>query len=419
MKRTLLYLGAVLALFACDRFPSPEKVVSEEEEVFLSQEAPAALSEKEDAWLSSLNDFSFSFAEKVSRGIEGSYVVSPVSLGFLLGMISNGVDEDSRSEISRILGYGSDGQDAVNRFCRDVNVLLSSKETDSQAVELANAVFFAPELSPTESFHKNLRNYYDAEFRAVDFSKPETALKSINAWSSQKTRNRIPELFKSLNSTTLAIIANAIYFKAPWAEPFLPAATKEESFFPESGIERKLQMMHGMGMPVRYMAGERFSMVSMPFRTGDQETEAYSMQIVLPNPGVSVDDVLRGMTGASWKTALSALVPGQVDLKIPKFEVETEQVLNSVLSEMGISKLFSGADYSYMWTPAASLSMIKQLARISIEEKGAEAAAVSVGTFETSPAPGEDYRQFYADRPFLYVISARNTRAILFLGCYR
>ncbi|PYJ86406.1 MAG: hypothetical protein DME22_05360 [Verrucomicrobia bacterium] len=57
----------------------------------------------------------------------------------------------------------------------------------------------------------------------MDFiSNPSGAAKSINDWVEDQTRQRIRNLIPAgaLTKLTRLVLVNAIYLKAPWAEPF-------------------------------------------------------------------------------------------------------------------------------------------------------------------------------------------------------
>jgi hypothetical protein len=57
---------------------------------------------------------------------------------------------------------------------------------------------------------------------------------------------------------------------------------------------------------------------------------------------------------------------------------------------------------------------MKQVAKIKLDEQGAEAAAVTVIGVESEGIP--DYATFHANRPFLYIICEQSTGVILFMG---
>ena len=63
--------------------------------------------------------------------------------------------------------------------------------------------------------------------------------------------------------------------------------------------------------------------------------------------------------------------------------------------------------------------LLKQVAKIQVDEEGTVAAAVTViGNGATSIGPEPSYITFTANHPFLYVISEKESGAILFIGQY-
>ena len=62
--------------------------------------------------------------------------------------------------------------------------------------------------------------------------------------------------------------------------------------------------------------------------------------------------------------------------------------------------------------------MMRQKAKIKVNEEGSEAAAVTVaGVNTTSAAPAEPLKAiFHANRPFVYVIREASSGIILFVG---
>lgn len=67
------------------------------------------------------------------------------------------------------------------------------------------------------------------------------------------------------------------------------------------------------------------------------------------------------------------------------------------------------------------IGLIKQVARIKLNETGTEAAAVTViGMNLTALEPEPTIRDvvLHANRPFLYVISEQSTGTIFFIGQY-
>jgi serpin B len=88
---------------------------------------------------------------------------------------------------------------------------------------------------------------------------------------------------------------------------------------------------------------------------------------------------------------------------------------------MGIKSAFSSsADFSNMSDMRLFVSMMKQKAKIEVDEEGAKASAVTVSEMDpTSPGPQHyEKAEFHAIRPFLYFILEESTRSIFFIGTY-
>ena len=61
---------------------------------------------------------------------------------------------------------------------------------------------------------------------------PDEAVRTINAWVSDKTRAKIRELVNRdfIDANTCLILTNAIYFKGQWEQEFKKADTREEDW---------------------------------------------------------------------------------------------------------------------------------------------------------------------------------------------
>ncbi|MBR0292508.1 MAG: serpin family protein, partial [Bacteroidales bacterium] len=112
-----------------------------------------------------------------------------------------------------------------------------------------------------------------------------------------------------------------------------------------------------------------------------------------------------------------------VDLMIPRFETSSDLDINSILKKLGIRTAYDSikADFSNFSSAQLWIDTVKHIANISVDEKGTEAAAVTVAMMAgaTPDAPKPQFIEFHADRPFIFAITEKTTGAILFLGCYR
>ena len=75
------------------------------------------------------------------------------------------------------------------------------------------------------------------------------------------------------------------------------------------------------------------------------------------------------------------------------------------------------AEFPWFCNVPCFISQMFQVAKIKLDEEGTEAAAVTVIGEAASSIPPPP-TPFYANRPFLYIISEQSTGSIFFIGQY-
>ncbi len=364
------------------------------------------LAEGEQELINSNNDFAFNLFRK-ARG-DTSKILSPLSITFALGMLNNGADGETLKEINQTLGFGEAGADAINAFCQ--KMLKESNTLDEKTKALiANTIFMNEGMGYhlQEGFMDKVNTYYDAQPQNRDFNDGET-MDVINQWASDHTMGMIPEVLKedSFNPDAVSYLLNALYFKGIWSSPFKKEATQDEPF----GGGDEVPMMHNFREGLLYAENDLYQAVRLPYGNG-----AYRMDVFLPREDKTVGEVLETLSGSNWQPEYENT---DVDLKLPRFETDTNQDLVGVMAELGMPKAFSiDAEFPYFCNGNPYIGKMFQVAKIKLDEEGTEAAAVTVIEMDESAAP-EEPKRFHANRPFLYIISEQSTGAIFFIGQY-
>ncbi len=388
---------------------------------FLSSEAPAALTSAQKEKVSALNAFAFSFAGLMDeKKGNDSYVFSPVSLAYLLGMIAEGADGATRQEICTSLGFGPDSQQEINEFCRDLMVLASKAASKDEVLQIANVAVLNKDFKLLESYRKSVKNYYDASAFNLDFATQDVA-GYVNKWASEHTNGVIEKVLNDVDPAIRAILMNALYFKAQWMIPFDDYFTAEGEFTGADGKVRKEMMMKSDPNDFMYAKQDGFSALRMEYGSSYVKAGNYCMYILLPDKGVSATQLLGKLDKNAWANMKSSLKSEYAYIKMPKFEVELDEVLNGVLATLGIKNMFSpAANFSRMSEESLFVDCVKQVAKINVNETGTEAAAVSVGMMASSAGPEPPKPvAFIADHPFLFAIEEKTTGTILFMGSYK
>jgi serpin B len=307
---------------------------------------------------------------------------------------------------------GDAGADAINDFCR--KMLSEAPVLDELTkVMISNTIFFnaAKGYVLKDAFVEKANQYYDAVPESRDFGDGQT-LDVINKWANDHTEGMIPQILKEdeFDANAVSYLLNALYFKGTWTLKFDEAETKTEQFGQE-----EVPMMH-LENNLPYMDDTDCQVLALPYGNG-----AYQMTILLPHEGKTVNEVLQGMTAEKWKQ-YKWMDEAVVDVKLPRFESMTELNLNDIMSELGMPNAFvlGVAEFpNFCSQENIYISLMKQVAKIEVNEAGTEAAAVTIIGVKDSAGPEEPpHVKFHANRPFLYVISEQSTGSIFFIGQY-
>ena len=376
-----------------------------------------SLTRTEQELVNNNNDFAFNLFREImnKQTREQSEIISPISITYALGMLNNGAAGDTQKQINKVLGFGEAGTDGINDFCKKMLTEASNLDKLTK-VMIANTIYMNQGYQLNTDFVNKAKIYYDAEPETRNFADGKTR-EVINKWGSDHTQGMIPEVLKEneFDPTSISYLLNAIYFKGAWAERFDKGNTKDETF---KGYNAKKQVpMMSQEHEFNYQENELCQALCLPYGNN-----AYRMTILLPKEGKTISDVLKTLTARTWQNYLW-MDGAIVDVKLPRFESESDVKLEDIMSTLGMPNAFNPnqAEFPNFCNKPTFISMMKQVAKIKLNEEGTEAAAITVIGMKDSSSgvPSEPLHvSFHATRPFLYVISEQSTGTIFFIGKY-
>ncbi|WVZ50907.1 hypothetical protein U9M48_002113, partial [Paspalum notatum var. saurae] len=322
-----------------------------------------------------------------------------------------------------------------------------------------------------DAFRDVAADVYKSEART-----PEAAVEMINEWVKKATDNLIGSIISvdDINGDVDLVLANAVYFKGAWHDPFRTSTTRRGAFHRLDGAVAEPEFMTGSKwLDIACM--DEFKVLKLPYKPGVapyahawaylrmshlklkrkrkrrrglgaaskskaapspeavDEVTRYSMFVFLPDArdGLSamVDVVtalpafLYGVLGTEMKTRL-------VDITLPKFEISFRWGdLKRDLGRLGLSLPFSreAADLRGMMREVEEeedddsarrptfLSKVAHMAVVKVDEAGTEAAAVTAAQLYGA-APPTDAVEFVADHPFTFFIMEELSGVIVFAG---
>lgn len=346
------------------------------------------------------------FAYKLNSKFDKSenYMFSPLSVKIAMAMAANGAGGETENEICGALGI-----DDLGEYNKSVKELIKRySETDSAQLSIANSIWLNRDYVPGadikfgSEFEKTINDFYSGTSGIVGSS---DASRRVNEWTSEKTNGRIPAIIN--DSDFLAALVNAVYFKGEWTDEFNENATEKDIFKNFDGTESSVDFMRQTESFGVY-SDDKLSMIMLPYCGG------VSMYISLDDGGDI--DYDRYFDKIEYK---------RVNLKMPKFRVETSKELKDYLKDMGIASAFdqNKADFGKMVEGipdgySVYIDKVLHKTYISVDEKGSEAAAATaVLTAPGAAAPDQSEPiEFNVDRPFTFIIREEISGEILFMG---
>ncbi|TDD66715.1 serpin family protein [Jiangella aurantiaca] len=356
-----------------------------------------------DAVGTSVNEFGFELLGQLTDGTENT-VTSPVSAAALLAMVLAGAGGQTADEMAAVLHLEDSRDVRVGALLREL------ADTDDVTLSTANALWAQPGVPFEDDYLAFTRDSFGATVAEADLGAQETA-DEIDAWVRDQTDDRIDGIAEELrlpDPRAVLVLANAVYFLGAWTTPFDPGDTRDGGFRLTDGTTSTVPIMH---LPTTYLPlaqRDGYQMLRLPYG----EDERYAMEILLPDDGFGLPQLLASLDATEWAAAVAALEPTKIDeLALPRFELEWEAELNDALIALGMDRAFGGGDFTPMSPVNPSLSVVAQKTYIRVDEAGTEAAAVTGGMMDVSAG-----WPFRVDRPFAFTISDSETGTILFLG---
>jgi serpin B len=357
------------------------------------------------------NDFANKLMLQMNQQVtDQNMMISPMSLQYALGMLSNGCDETALKEITDAMGMNDYSLDMLNSFYYNLTQTLVQEDEDF-TLKLANAIWIQNDYQVGKDFIQNNKALFHADVNNIDFYQVDKAKKTINEWASKATEGTIKELSLQINALTRMVLANACYLKGKWTVPFDKKDTKKEIFYNMDGSTSEANMMYLTEiLNFRNSANEPYMMVELPY--GNQ---TFSMIVVLPKEGKTLDDILPNI---NWSNMY--LGGQEVHVQLPKFKIEAKYPteIMKCIKEMDINRIFIPGSLSGI-NDELFVSSIAQDTFIEVDEAGTEASAVTNMGMAGSAGPGSTpppTPTIRMDRPFAFAIRENTTGAVLFMG---
>jgi serpin B len=377
-----------------------------------SDKPSAKVSMKQAASADSTSQFAFGLFHRISQGLAGNVLVSPLSAYLALSMTLNGAAGSTQQEMAHVLGTPAGALSDFNQHNTDKMAQLT--HLDQFQLEIANAIYADTRSPFKRSFVNICTGPYHAEAHNMDFGNADVVAKAINGWCSQKTHGKIPSIVSDgIIRASRMVLVNAVYFKAAWDSKFKASNTHDDDFTTSDGAKKTVKMMHQV-RDYSFYAGKNFTSIAMPYVGGNQ-----SLYVFLPNKDVSLPAFMANFNSEDFRAWKQQYHSTRVDLALPKFKVEFTSSLKDALIAMGMPQAFTAsANFSNMTDRPLAIGDVLQKTYMDVAEQGTEAAAVTAIVMLEAAAyhAPEPAKEFHVNRPFAIALVDERTDDILFIG---
>ncbi|MFZ2015450.1 MAG: serpin family protein [Nocardioides sp.] len=349
-------------------------------------------------------------------GATQNLALSPYSIDVALAMTANGATGATKAQMMEVLHLDSLAtfNTGIAALTRQVDSLAgpvqnSTGKPGQVALAAANALFGDRATTWAKTFLTVLAKQYGAGMRDVDFrTAPERARSAVNAWTSQQTHDRIPQILPpgSVDQLTRLVLVDALYFKAPWDLAFDDRSTSRRQFHVTPERTVGVDMMtstdnasylvgtHYRGARLDY-AGRRLAM-TVALAEGDERAALHEL----------LGDLGRTPDGTP------------VLLSMPRWTFRAASPLTPPLQQLGMTLAFdpTRADFSAM-TADERLYVADALHQtfVAVDEQGTEAAAATAVVMGATSGQANP-ETLVLERPFLFAIHDTAHGTPLFVG---
>lgn len=371
-------------------------------------------------------------------------ILSPISAIMMYSMMANFSADDKENIFKEVMHIDDYNMNDINSYSRKV---INQEEKRSRYLKsgndyrISNNIWMRKDMTIYQSY-LSMANFFDTRVKGVDMS-DANSFKEINDEIKTQVGSHLSSAGSDISPTTdigidreslssvNSIVTSSLSFRQEWTHKFETEST-EKDFKNADGSVTQSKMLKMLTK--RFGFCKNFCMGEISYEDDD-----FSMYILLPETGVSVNKCLSSLQEEGMQKCLSQLKDPlentYVYMSIPQVKFRTTTALNrsSGMINKDVSKMYS-INLPKVSPNGFSLNNIYQSCSIDINESGTNAtsnAKVLLSnklTYNSSPGGslygGNDGSVdekksiiWTVNRPFIILIRNNKLGFILFACC--
>ncbi|ARF02631.1 SWPV1-013 [Shearwaterpox virus] len=339
-----------------------------------------------------------------------SLCISPRGLYTVLMNIMIGCKKDTMNKIKDILGiFGSyapipEKEEFYTDTCDDNNKLINE-----------SVMLIEKEYPVKKDFINSSIDIFNT--KVVSFDRDEEVAEKIRKWIISSTNGFIKEFDISLGEDTRLAIINLVYLNLRWKYPFCTERTTKLPFEKYDGSKVRIDTMIMNNTYNYYKYDECLKSKIVVLEYDDYRFEMF---IIIPDTATGIDGVVSSFKNSNVVNRVLCkkdMSLTEIDLYLPKFNIEYEVNLIDALINIGCGDIFkTGELVNVSDVKTLRISTVRQKSILKIDEKGTEAASVT----ELCSTDGiSNIVKVHANVPFMCLVADIQTKIPLFVSIFQ
>lgn len=209
---------------------------------------------------------------------------------------------------------------------------LRSHIGSSAALSIANQIYLQNQYQLNSNFKTVIAQQFQSGIETVNFSESKASAAKINQFVEKQTNGKIKNFIApdQLDSTTRALLVNAIHFKGQWQQPFNKSKT----------VQGKFYLNETETVPVDFMTATEYfhsaNLIALNARALELKyaNSNYTFMIILPDNRTGLADLESKLKYVHLGDVSAQMSFDELEITIPKFAIEYEVKLNDVLKNV-------------------------------------------------------------------------------------
>lgn len=153
-------------------------------------------------------DFATALYRKIAGMSDDNFAISPLAASLSLASLAAGAGENTKKELLQMLNLAPMERDGEPD--RIPTLLQQMREAVAQTV--VTGLFISQQVQFESSFSSQVKDFYGADVKSVDFSNTQTTKTSISEYITGSTGNKIREVLDVVDPQSQLMLISAAYF---------------------------------------------------------------------------------------------------------------------------------------------------------------------------------------------------------------